>query len=187
MSKLQNWLQIGANVGILIGLILVGGQIYQSNTIAAAELFSDNLESTIVREIGLFGESPEQSMARLLFDHENAQPHDFFVADRVYSVIYRQLVRASVLSNDGLYGNSEVINAQGFVNVNYHLFACPYGIAWLDQIIERARSSNPLMSAFVQMRDLAVSRLASEAQGDRISRANELAKKLDALRDSASN
>ncbi len=40
-----------ANVGILIGLMLVFAQLQQTNTITGAELFSDNLESVVMREL----------------------------------------------------------------------------------------------------------------------------------------
>jgi hypothetical protein len=73
-SKIASWLQIGANFGILAGLILVSAQIVQSNTITGAELFSNNLESTVTRELALVGETPEVSMWRVMFDPEAATP-----------------------------------------------------------------------------------------------------------------
>jgi hypothetical protein len=57
--KPRDWLQISASVALLLGLILVGIQINQSNAIAGAELLNTNIESTISREIALFGESPD--------------------------------------------------------------------------------------------------------------------------------
>ena len=187
MNKIQHWLQIGANVGILLGLVLIGAQMHQSNTIAAAELFSDNLESTIGREIGLFGESPETSMARILYGDTEAESVDYFVADRVYSVIHRQLVRAVVLSGDSLYGNNDALNARGFVAVNYHLFASSYGIAWLDQRIEASIEgstvSNRVTDALVLMREIAMRRLATEGRDERIKHAQEIASQIESLRD----
>ena len=39
MGKLGQWLQVVANVGLLIGLIMVGLQIYQSNVIALSQVY----------------------------------------------------------------------------------------------------------------------------------------------------
>ena len=57
--KPRDWLQLSASVALLLGLILVGIQINQSNAIAGAELLNTNIESTISREIALFDESPD--------------------------------------------------------------------------------------------------------------------------------
>ncbi len=75
-SKVGSWLQIGANFGILAGLMLVSVQIVQSNAITGAELFSDNLESTVARELALVGEEPEVAMWRVMFDPDHATPQE---------------------------------------------------------------------------------------------------------------
>jgi len=46
-----------------------------------------------MRELALLGETPELSMSRVLFEPEAATREDYFVADRVYSAILRQLAR----------------------------------------------------------------------------------------------
>ncbi len=68
-------------------------QIRQSNTITGAELYSEQVESVVMRELALLGETPELSMSRVLFEPEAATREDYFVADRVYSAILRQLAR----------------------------------------------------------------------------------------------
>jgi hypothetical protein len=50
-SKLGYWLQVSANIGILAGLILVGLQMTQSNSLAATQLLSDNIESQITHDL----------------------------------------------------------------------------------------------------------------------------------------
>jgi hypothetical protein len=180
MTRLDTWLQIGANTGILVGLVLVGAQIYQSNEITAAELFSDNLESTVTRELGLLGDTPEISMARILYEPEKATRNDYFVADRIYLSITRQLARAVVLSAENFYGNNDSIGVTGFVSVNYHLFACPYGLAWLDQTISMT-ASEIVGENLISMRELASNRLAVNSMEDRIKRTNVIAGRLREL------
>ena len=180
MTRLGTWLQVGANFGILVGLVLVGAQIYQSNEITAAELFSDNLESTVTRELSLLGDTPEISMARILYEPESATRNDYFVADRIYLSTTRQLARAIALSAVDFYGNNDNISVTGFVSVNYHLFACPYGLAWLDQAISMP-SSEVIRENLISMRELASSRLAVNSMEDRVKRTDVIAEHLREL------
>ena len=53
MGKVSDWLQIGANVGILVGLVFVGGQLRQEHQIASAELTSETLSAA--NEVALVG------------------------------------------------------------------------------------------------------------------------------------
>ena len=177
LGKAASWLQIGANLGILIGLVLVGVQISQSNAIAGAQIFHANIESTINREIALFGESPNESMHRVLFKPESATPEDYFVADRVYNTVQKQLVRAIMFEDAGLYGVG-VATPEGFVRNNFRLFACPYGLATIDQAIAFIPKDSPLYAYPRLMRDLAAETMAGQPIHDRLSRVNNLIEEL---------
>ena len=180
-NKIGSWLQIGANVGILAGLILVSAQIFQSNAITGAELFSENLESTVARDLALLGETPEASMWRVMYDPDNAEPQDYFVADRVYHVLFRQYNRARVLSEAGFYGTADAISARGFVRMNYQLFSCPYGLAWLDQLLADIAGS-PAVEDFEYMRELAEKQIIEEPLSERLDAAKEIAEQLAEMR-----
>jgi hypothetical protein len=182
LSKVGYWLQIVGNLGILAGIMLVFIQIRQSNEITGAELFSQSLESTVARELALLGETPEFSMTRVLLEPGAATREDFFVADRVYMSILRQFSRAFILSEAGLYGTQESINAIGFININYSLFACPFGLAWLDERLATSPADSPFHQNLSLLRELAANRSASERFGDRIRRAEEIARQLDSLK-----
>ena len=183
--KPRDWLQLSASVALLLGLILVGIQINQSNAIAGAELLNTNIESTISREIALFGESPDESMRRVLFEPEQATTHDYFVADRVYRTILKQLTRAHLFDAAGLYGVG-IATPDGFVRGNFRLFACPYGIATIDQALASLPADSPMRPHAVTMREIAVTYMASKAMPDRIARTESLLEELrgrDALAD----
>ncbi len=169
-GRLANWLQIGANLGILAGLILVGFQIAQSNRIAAAQLFGENVESNISSYLALIGETPEQSMVRVLYEPQRATTQDYFVADQVYRVIFRQLTRAVLLSQANLYGTTDAVNPQSFGRLNFALFACPYGLAWLDQMLVALPPENSLHDALTLMRQEAGRRPAAATLEDRRTR-----------------
>ena len=177
MRRPSNWLQIGANAGILAGLILVGIQIMQSNAIAAAQVFQSNVESTMSYELALVGENADVSMRRVLFEPELASRDDYYVADRIYAVIGRQLTIAHAFSDQGLYGNAPGISPAGFVRVNFRLFACPYGLASLDQALSGIPPSN-FRESVELMRELASDRSEATNMAARIQRADVLLKQI---------
>lgn len=144
MERFSHWFQVAANVGILLGLVLVGGQMWQSNSIAASQLFVSNVQSTIDLEIAMMGEKADESMDRIMHRPETATAHDYYVADRVHGVLRRQLVVAMLLSEAGLYGGEDGIDPEGFVRANYVLMASHYGLASVDQLLNALeRIENP--------------------------------------------
>jgi hypothetical protein len=173
-SKFGYWLQVSANIGILAGLILVGFQIAQSNSLTATQLFSDSIESQITRDLAVLGETPHLSMMRVMYEPEKATREDYVVADSLYMVIIRQLVRTELLAREGLYGGGRSgVSPEGFAGINYFLFGCPYGIAFLDQWIGPNSASSLQL-----MRDLAAENLMSVGQDKRIKASQRLMKTL---------
>ena len=133
---LVGWLQIAGNVGLIAGLILVAVQIQDSNRIASAEMFSASVDMGVSINTSQLGETPQKSMSTVLSEPEVATVEDMFVADRVYDAILRQLVRIHVFDELGLFG-SETVTPQGYVQLHYEAFACPYGVGWLAPISPR--------------------------------------------------
>jgi hypothetical protein len=152
-GKVGHWLQVAANIGILAGLLLVGGQMMQSNTLAASQLFSESVDSQIARQLAQLGEQPDASMRRVMYEPDDATKDDYFIADLLYDITYRQLIRAQVLYDSDLYGPISRINPEGFAGLNYRIFACPFGISWLDQRI----LMNPNNEYLKQFREMAAS------------------------------
>ena len=56
MGKLGNWLQVGANIGILAGLILVGLQMQQNERLLKIQLLNQINESAATFETTVGGE-----------------------------------------------------------------------------------------------------------------------------------
>ncbi len=134
MDKLSNWLQICANIGILGGLIMVGFQIYQANSLTAAQLFHENVESTINTQLSMVGENPDASMERIFFEPQLATRRDHLIAERYYHVTIRQLNRASIFAASGLYGGDSAVTPGAFIRLNGHIFASEHGVNWLKRI-----------------------------------------------------
>ena len=183
--SIQDLGAIGEFVGafaVVVTLIYLTLQVRQSTVQARLELFSDNLESVVTRELALLGETPELSMSRVLFDPQTATRKDYFVVDRVYSATLFQLRRAMLFADAGFYGTNEnVINARGFVKLNYQIFASPYGLAWLDQAAEDWGPTGEVRENLLFMRELASRQTAVEHMSNRMNRAESLAEKVEEL------
>ena len=178
MSKLAEWLQIGANLGIFAGLILVGAQMFQSNEIAGAQLFDSTVESTIAVNLALLGETPELSMHRILYEPESATPNDFSIADGVYTSVLRQLVRADLFTRLNLYGNQET-DTRGFAAANHPIFASPYGLAYLDQAMGHIPPQmEDMQEAMNLMRKFAADRMENGERADRVQRMETILEQL---------
>ena len=63
-SKLASWLQVGANVGILIGLVLVGFQMRQASDLTRHELESELSTQFQEQYLVLQGEAPADVIAK---------------------------------------------------------------------------------------------------------------------------
>ncbi len=135
-SKLGSWLQITGAIGIIASLILVALQIRDSNRIASGQMFSVSIDSAIALNTSQLGETPNESMVRVLYEPDSATLEDLYVADRIYDAIFRILVRIHVFDELELYG-TEAVDPEGFVSVHYHVFACPYGLAWLESALDQ--------------------------------------------------
>lgn len=183
-GKVAHWLQIVANLGILAGIVLVFVQIRQSNEITGAQLFSDGMESAIARDLALIGETPERSMIQVMYEPETATREDYFVADHIYMAITRQFYRTIVLSEADLYGTWEGLDTQRFISGNAILFACPYGLAFLDQtiaVLPPSVGTPELGEAMASLRETAARLMAADIFSDRMRRAADIARQLDTL------
>lgn len=136
-SNTNSKLQIGANIAILLGLVMVAFQINQANQISSAEFFDQGITADAERQLALLGENPNESMYRLLHEPDTATPQDYYIADRVYDTLTSQVQRSITLEQADLY----LGNVRGLVRANYELFACPYGVAYLEQLINRIENN----------------------------------------------
>ena len=136
-GRISSWLQIAGNLAILGGLVLVGIQINQVNELTGVQMVDANMESSIVREIALMGENPNEAMFRVLLQADEATPQDYFVAERV---VMRQILRAIAVRGRGV----ESLSPEGTAIAGRFLFASPHGRIWLDGNIENLEdSANP--------------------------------------------
>lgn len=70
-GKLSNWLQVSANIGIVLGLVLVGMQLKQNSDLARIQLLHDESRRAVEFELEVVGERGAEVWAKSIEDPEN--------------------------------------------------------------------------------------------------------------------
>lgn len=70
-SKISNWVQIGANVGIFAGLLLVALQMQQNSQLMRLQLLKEEANNYIASEFSIAGESYAEVFQKMLEEPEN--------------------------------------------------------------------------------------------------------------------
>jgi hypothetical protein len=119
LDKLNQWLLLISQLGILMGLILVGYQIQQTTELAKIQLFSDITSSRIDMAGATLGENPAPTIAKSLTEPEALTLEELYVMDAFLIRGLNEIRRAEVLRRLGLdigISTSENIHAFYFGN-----------------------------------------------------------------------
>ncbi len=126
-ERINSWLSLGANVGVVVGLILVAYQINQEAELNRAQLFSDVTTSMNEFNQALMGDSPLEVVAKSI---EN--PHELTLAEMQIMDAYlisaiNEIRRLEFLRQSGLdvEGSMEGIHA--------YYFGTDYARAWFQE------------------------------------------------------
>ena len=127
-GKLADWLQLGANVGILAGLVMVALQMNQNEELLRLQLTNQFHESYIAADTAIAGEDMYLILQKSIDDPENLtygemralESHTFSPLNRWIN-LYR-------LAQDGLLDDS-LWRAQVQMDAPYY-FGTRYGRAW---------------------------------------------------------
>lgn len=106
-GRVAYWLQIGANVGILAGILLVWVQIDQNTELVRYQLFNDRMSDYLDAEISRMGETPHATLARVVESPESMTYDDFIVLDAMLSRYLDHHLRNKRLQDEGLYDEGE--------------------------------------------------------------------------------
>ena len=77
--RLADWLQILGNVGIVIGLIFVGFQLYQDRQLKLADLAAGYFDSRILANSAAMGDEPFKSIVKAAVSHETMTAEDAYI------------------------------------------------------------------------------------------------------------
>lgn len=101
-NKIGYWLQVGANIGILAGLILVGFQINQNTKIAHADLTARSYELTMQLNRAMMGENPAAALAKAGTDPSSLTDEELIVINNFNWAWWNHNTRYELLNEQGL-------------------------------------------------------------------------------------
>ena len=137
-NGMRHWLRIGADIGILVGLVFVGLQVRQDRELKVAELVADSLQEHHARNIALMGSEPAEALSKLETG-QTLEASEQFIAQAYFDSRFANWNRNSILENRGLLPASW---HSGTLLADY-LWANQYGI----EAVESYLKSSPFLTS----------------------------------------
>jgi hypothetical protein len=147
-SKLQVNKIVGAlaNMGVIVGLVLVAYQINQAIEITRAQLINDYYIADMQLEMKMMGENPEESFAKAVFDEEALTQQDLAVLDRYFNYGMVQLTRLREMQELGYVSETDLQKRIDYLG--WHL-GNPAGRRWWEEY--KKDNSDELIQAVENM------------------------------------
>lgn len=126
-EKMVSWLQIGANLGLILGLILVGLQLKQNADLLRIQLLYEESQSFISHERAMIGENGADVWAKSLERPEDLTLSEMRVMEGHLYALAEQWRASHMLHELGVLGDewkNRIIDETGYYLGN------PYGLAW---------------------------------------------------------
>ncbi|NKC00030.1 MAG: hypothetical protein GKR90_16235 [Pseudomonadales bacterium] len=139
-SKIGHWLQVGANIGILAGLIMVGLQINQASYLVRNQLVSDQASDRMSTMENMLGENPAEIFAKAVTTPDQLTDAELVVMDSwmTREIIYARRVRQLVDSN--IYPSEAWENHRGVID---YAFGSKFGRKWWEVSRSQFVESDP--------------------------------------------
>ena len=102
-SKLGYWLQVGANVGLLLGLVFVGLQMQQDRELKRVEMVSRTWTALFEREIAAMGDEPYRAIVKAAVNPDKLTDEDIYVYQTYLSVVLIGWGRRMALEQNELF------------------------------------------------------------------------------------
>ena len=107
-TKLNNWLSFGANMGVVIGLVLVAYQINQETELTKIQLFSEATSSRKEFNQAMMGSDPLEVVARSIETPNELTLAELHIMDMYLLSALNELRRLEQLREAGLGVDAEV-------------------------------------------------------------------------------
>ena len=107
-SRLGHWLQIGVNLGILCGLIVVAVQLYQDRQLKAIGMSMAQLDNALQVRLALMGEQPHLALNKSVSEPDALTPEEALVLSQIYAadlILYEQTL---YMQRSGLWPDYDV-------------------------------------------------------------------------------
>lgn len=127
-GTLANWLQVGANIGILAGLVMVALQMQQNEDLLRMQLTNEIYDSYITSDLAIGGDDMYKILQKSIDAPEELDYGEMRALEsHTYSPLNRW-INLYRLSEAGLL-DSDLWRAQVAVDAPY-VFGSPYSLAW---------------------------------------------------------
>ncbi len=127
-SKLNNWLQVSANIGIVLGLVLVGVQLKQNSDLTRIQLLYEESNRVIEFEYQLVGEEGAAVWAKSIEDPQNLTLAEVRIMEAMLWSFIEQLRGTHRLAELGLLEEADWRNR--LENEVAFYLSDPYSRAW---------------------------------------------------------
>ena len=102
MTKINPWLNLAANVGVIAGLVLVAVQINQNSEITRAQIANDYFLADMNLELKMMGEDPASSWVKAVYTPDEITEQDAVILDRYFNYGVVQILRLQEMNELGL-------------------------------------------------------------------------------------
>ena len=126
-EAINRWLTLGANIGVVIGLILVAYQIKQDSDLTKAVLFNDHTNSRKDWNQAMMGENPLAIVAKSVEAPDELTLEELMVMDMYLIGALNELRRLELLEQAGLEVDVSVEGLQFFY------FGSNFAKAWYSE------------------------------------------------------
>ena len=101
-DKVNRWLTLSANTGVIAGLILVAVQINQNTQITKAQIVNDYYLADMNLELAMMGDEPAVSWTKAVYTPNELNHVDAAVLDRYFNYGMVQINRLQKMHEMGL-------------------------------------------------------------------------------------
>jgi hypothetical protein len=129
-SKLSNWLQVAANIGIVLGLVMVGIQVKQNSDLTRIQLLYEESNRAVNLESLVVGEQAAQVWAKMIEDPENLTLTEIRIIEALLWSFTEQLRGTYRLAEMGLLTDADW-KARVKTEVTFY-FSDRYSRAWWE-------------------------------------------------------
>jgi hypothetical protein len=101
-ERVTRWLTLGANIGVVLGLLLVALQIRQESELTKMQLFSDHTDARREWAQAMMGDSPMDVVAKSIERPEDLSLEELLIMDHYFISALNELRRLELLKRAGL-------------------------------------------------------------------------------------
>ena len=113
-KKLGDYLGVLGNLGLILGLFLVGYQIKQTNDLAKAQMANESFALSLAIDFAYIGEQGPEMLAKADNQSSDLSDQDILVLERLFRVMLAQQMRLTYMREAGLSQISEALRASDF-------------------------------------------------------------------------